>query len=88
MIDMDHEHCHSLLNSLSDYVEGDLSEELCAEIDRHLQSCENCRVVIDTLRKTVYLYHATAADPPVMPQDVKERLYTRLDLNEFLNPSP
>lgn len=84
---MDHEHCHSLLNSLSDYVEGDLGDELCAEIDRHLQNCENCRIVIDTLRKTVYLYHVTV-EPPSMPDDVKERLFTRLDLNEFLNSNP
>jgi len=84
---MDHEHCHLLLNSLSDYVEGDLSEALCAEIDRHLQDCENCRIVIDTLRKTVYLYHETV-EPPITPPDVKERLFARLELNEFLNTNP
>jgi len=80
---MDHESCRILLDSLSDFVDGDLGNELCAEIDRHLQDCENCRIVIDSLRKTVYLYHV-AAGPPSMPDDVRERLYTRLDLSEFL----
>lgn len=82
---MDHEQCRHLLGSLSDYIDGDLGDELCSEIDRHLQNCENCRIVIDSLRKTVYLYHVTA-EPPDMPDDVRERLFTRLDLDEFLQP--
>jgi predicted anti-sigma-YlaC factor YlaD len=65
-------------------VDGDLGDELCAEIDRHLQNCENCRIVIDSLRKTVYLYHATA-ELPSLPEDARERLFTRLDLGEFLD---
>jgi len=83
---MDHDTCRSLLDSLSDYVDGQLGDELCAEIDRHLQHCENCRVVIDSLRKTVYLYHVTTESPTV-PNDVRERLFTRLNLDEFLDRS-
>jgi predicted anti-sigma-YlaC factor YlaD len=82
---MDHETCRFLLSSLSDYVDGELGDELCAEIDRHLQSCENCRIVIDSLKKTVYLYHVTSMEPPMVPDDVRERLYTRLDLSEYMD---
>jgi predicted anti-sigma-YlaC factor YlaD len=82
---MDHESCRFLLSSLSDYVDGELGDELCAEIDRHLQSCDNCRIVIDSLKKTVYLYHVTSMEPPMVPDDVRERLYTRLDLSEYLD---
>jgi predicted anti-sigma-YlaC factor YlaD len=82
---MDHESCRFLLSSLSDYVDGELGDELCAEIDRHLQSCENCRIVIDSLKKTVYLYHVTSMEPPMVPDDVRERLYTRLDLSEYMD---
>ena len=81
---MDHETCHHLLDSLSDYIDGELGGELCAEIDRHLQGCENCRIVIDSLRKTVFLYHTTAEQTGI-PDDVRDRLFTRLDLGEFLN---
>ncbi len=83
---MEHESCRYLLDSLSEYVDGELKTELCAEIDRHLEHCDNCRIVIDSLRKTVYLYHATA-EPPIMPDEVRERLFTRLDLSDFLNHS-
>jgi len=82
---MPHEHgnCRYLLSSLSEYVDAALEEEICAEIERHLSECEKCRVVVDTLRKTVSIVHTTH-DDPTMPEDVRERLYKRLDLDDFL----
>lgn len=84
----DHRDCSYLLSSLSAYIDGDLEEMLCEEIERHVADCEDCRVVIDTLEKTVYLYHASAEQElPIVPEDVKERLYKRLDLSDLLqNP--
>ena len=80
-----HTDCSHLLGSLSEYVDGALEEQLCAEIERHVAGCEDCRVVIDTLEKTIYLYHATAEkEPPVVPDDVKARLYKRLNLEDFI----
>jgi len=76
--------CRQLLAYLSEYVDGSLDERLCAEIDRHIADCEDCRIVVDTLRKTIYLYHVTA-EPPQVPQDVRERLFNRLHLEEFLD---
>lgn len=78
------ESCHELLNSLSDYVDGTLGEELCTELERHLSDCENCKIVIDTLKKTIYLYKVSAESPGI-PDDILQRLYHRLDLDEFLS---
>ena len=81
----DHEDCSHLLGSLSEYVDGTLGEQICKEIERHVADCEDCRVVIDTLEKTIYLYHTTATqEPPSVPEEVKERLYKRLNLGDFL----
>ena len=74
--------CCKLLSSLSEYIDGDLSAELCQEIERHLSGCDNCQIVVDSLRKTIYLYHATVT-PPAVPDDVLERLYHCLDLDDF-----
>jgi predicted anti-sigma-YlaC factor YlaD len=82
-METEHEHCRYLLGSLSDYIDATLEGEICAEIERHLEECENCRVVVDTLRKTVSIVHATNSDPG-MPEDVRKRLYKCLDLDEFL----
>ena len=79
-----HEECRKLLNSLSDYVDGDLQQELCDEIELHMKDCENCRIVIDTLSKTVSLYQ-TSSEAAVVPDEVRQRLFHRLDLDEFLN---
>ena len=80
---MDHKNCRHLLDSLSEYIDDNLADELCQEIDRHLEDCEDCQIVVDSLRKTIYLYHATAPQASV-PQDVRSRLFQRLELNEFL----
>jgi anti-sigma factor (TIGR02949 family) len=79
-----HEECRKLLNSLSDYVDGDLQQELCDEIELHMEDCENCRIVIDTLSKTVSLYQ-TSSESTIVPDEVRQRLFHRLDLDEFLN---
>ncbi len=77
-----HERCHELLSTLGEYVEGSLSSDLCLELERHLKTCHRCRVVVDTLKKTVDLYHETAEDTP-MPADVRQRLYLRLKLDDY-----
>jgi anti-sigma factor (TIGR02949 family) len=77
--------CQSLLNSLSEYVDGTLRDELCRQIENHLSECEDCRVVVDTLKKTIYLYHTTSRTD--MPPEVRERLFRRLDLENFLKPT-
>jgi len=74
--------CKSLLGSLSDYVDGTAQEEICRELERHLADCENCRIVVDTLKKTVYLYQANADTD--LPVAVRERLFKRLNLDEYL----
>lgn len=76
--------CQHLLGDLSLYLDGDASAGLCAEIERHLADCENCRVVVDTLRQTVHLVRDLPA--PQLSTSARERLYKSLDLAEFLTP--
>ncbi len=75
--------CRDLLGSISDYVDGVLQEELCHELEKHLSECENCRVVVDTFKKTIYLYRSTSSEVNV-PADVRERLFKRLNLEEYI----
>ncbi|HUV28696.1 MAG: zf-HC2 domain-containing protein [Anaerolineales bacterium] len=78
-----HEDCRQLLDSLSGFHDGDLPQELCDEIELHMKDCDNCRIVVDTLGKTISLYQSSSEEVPV-PEDVRQRLYHRLDLDEFL----
>ncbi len=82
-----HATCNQLLDNLSAFVDGELKEELCQEIQQHLGECENCQIVVDTLRKTIYLVRANAAEPVEIPADVRERLFRRLELEDFVEKS-
>lgn len=79
---MEHKECQHLLGSLSEYIDGELEVELCAEIERHLAECENCRIVVDSLNKTIYLYQTTSQSVD-LPAGLRERLYRRLNMDDY-----
>jgi RNA polymerase sigma-70 factor (ECF subfamily) len=76
--------CRRYLGSLSEYVDGTLSAELCRELEAHLLGCDNCRVVVNTFTKTISLYRQMPA--PEMPAAVRERLYKVLHLERYFPP--
>lgn len=76
-------HCTHLLAELTAYLDGEAAAEVCAEIERHLADCEDCRVVVDTLSKTVTLYHELPQ--PTLPAATRARLFAALDLREYLD---
>ena len=76
--------CEHYLRHLSEYVDGALSAELCHEIEAHMADCDNCRVVVNTLNKTIALYRRLPA--PEMPSAVREHLYHVLRLEDFYTP--
>jgi anti-sigma factor RsiW len=73
-------HCKDMLGTLSDYVDGELETQFCAEIERHMATCGNCRAVVDTLRKTVYLYREHGHEQ--VPEEARDRLYATLHLDK------
>ncbi len=73
-----HPPCRQLRNLLSDYLDGELEAALCAELEAHLAGCPDCRVMVDTVRKTIILYRSQA--PTELPAEVKDRLYRVLKL--------
>jgi anti-sigma factor RsiW len=72
------EECRHLLAGLSEYLEGEAPAELCAEIDRRMADCGDCRVVVDSLRKTITLYRSLP--PPPFPSEARTRLLQSPDL--------
>ncbi|MCK6582771.1 MAG: zf-HC2 domain-containing protein [Anaerolineales bacterium] len=82
-----HKNCEELLGSLSAYIDGELSPELCEELERHLAGCDNCRVVLNTTKRTIDLVQ-TPLEKPDLPHDVRERLFKRLNLDRYLTQKP
>ena len=50
--------CNEVLEQLSDFLDEEARAELCREIEAHLSHCHNCRIEVDTLRKTIVLYQS------------------------------
>lgn len=64
--------CRKLLGEMSDYVDGELSAELCSELEEHLRDCPNCRVMLDSLTKTIRIFREGTEEP--LPEALKESL--------------
>ena len=82
-----HKNCKELLGSLSSYIDGDLSPELCEELEKHLAGCTDCQVVLNTTKRTIDLVHSPL-EKPDLPEEVRERLFKRLNLDTYLTPKP
>ncbi|MHC1739677.1 MAG: anti-sigma factor [Anaerolineaceae bacterium] len=75
--------CHQYLQQISDYIDGDLDQQLCKTLEQHMAGCTNCTVVVNTLKRTIELYKAEEGDNP-LPDEAKKRLFSRLFLDDFL----
>ncbi len=68
--------CEELLKILSEYVDGEIDPSLCKEFERHLAGCDPCKVVVDTVRKTITLYRESEVWET--PFDFRNRLHALL----------
>ncbi|MGE3151547.1 MAG: anti-sigma factor [Nitrospiraceae bacterium] len=56
-------HCLHILRQLSDYLDDDLAQDVCAEIRRHLGACPNCETFVTSLRQTISLCRQLTPKP-------------------------
>ncbi|UCF93571.1 MAG: zf-HC2 domain-containing protein [Desulfobacterales bacterium] len=55
----DHKHCQEWFEKLSEYIDGELDEFTCAEIEKHVKECLPCYVCLETLKRTIDLCKQT-----------------------------
>ena len=48
--------CNEVLEQLAEYLDDDAREDLCRTIEAHLSRCRDCRIEVDSVRKTIVLY--------------------------------
>ena len=68
--------CKKVLLEISNYLDGNLEEDLERNIETHIRMCHNCKVVVDTTRKTIELY--CDGKRFTLPDDVRTRLHESL----------
>lgn len=68
--------CNEVLEQLAEYLDEDAREELCRAIEAHLTRCRDCRVEVDTVRKTIVLYQVDrdVATPPTVTRGLEAAL--------------
>jgi anti-sigma factor RsiW len=68
--------CKKAINQISNYLEGELDEELKHTLETHLTKCHHCHAVFDTTKKTIELY----CDGKLfsLPEEVRTRLHEAL----------
>ena len=68
--------CKHVWQHISAYIENDVDPQLRAEIDRHLETCEICSAILDSVHNILVL----AADERVfrLPLGYSERLHERI----------
>jgi anti-sigma factor RsiW len=67
--------CRELTEFLADYLDGELPEPRKRVFEQHLAACPDCRLYLDSYRRTVETAKvAYAADDDTIPQDVPPAL--------------
>ncbi len=72
--------CSDILTTFSKRLEGEISADLCAEMERHVAECAHCRGTCDSLKRTLSLCKVTPS--PQVPASVQESV--RAALHEYL----
>ncbi|MBW2592294.1 MAG: zf-HC2 domain-containing protein [Deltaproteobacteria bacterium] len=67
-----HQHCLELFKQLSEYIDDELDEPVCKEIEQHLKECILCRVCFETLKRSVDICRHT--ETKSMPASLSKRI--------------
>jgi anti-sigma factor RsiW len=68
--------CKKVILQLTSYLDGVLDSTMRNDLEQHLSGCTDCRLVVDTCRKTIQIF--CNSEPVPLPEDVRSRLHTAL----------
>jgi anti-sigma factor RsiW len=83
-----HEHCKDLFERICAQAEGDLAPGPCAELSRHLESCEPCRRVLESMLATRKALERYGAASNFSREEVEQALRGCLESLRALASSP
>ena len=79
-----HEACKAIFEKISAYLDGDLDEQTCLEIHKHLEVCPECSDRFESLKKTVEVCKSLPKER--VSKEIHERL--RATLKAALDQGP
>jgi hypothetical protein len=69
--------CKQFLQELNDYLDPSTDPAMKCHLEKHVNECPNCFVIVDTTKKTMQVYKGL--EPQTIPEDVKARLWKALE---------
>lgn len=68
--------CKGVIRELSNYIDGELDPAIKAELERHLEHCEDCTMILDQTKKSIEIL--CDSEPIPLPSDLHARLHSAL----------
>lgn len=68
--------CKGVIREISNYLDGEIAPSEKQELEKHLEHCEDCKMVVDQTKLTVNIF--CDSEPVELPADVKSRLHEAL----------
>jgi hypothetical protein len=69
--------CEEVWREVSNYLEGEISEEMRSRMEQHFKGCKHCTAVMDGTRNVVQL--VGDARTFELPSSISDRLYQKLN---------
>ena len=69
--------CRGVIREISNYLNGELDPGAQADLERHLEHCEDCYLVVDQTKKTIQIF--CNSEPVPLPSEVRARLHEALE---------
>jgi anti-sigma factor RsiW len=68
--------CNGVIREISNYIDGELELSIRQEVERHLEHCEDCTMILDQTRKSIEIF--CDSEPVPLPSDLHSRLRTAM----------
>jgi len=68
--------CKEIFARLSEYMDGELPDDICERIDGHMEDCPPCQAFLRSLENTVRLVEDQ--QPPRLPDDIRQSVLDAL----------
>lgn len=68
--------CKDFLRELGEFLDDSLDGVTRRELEKHVNECPNCWVVLDTTKKTIQVYKGQ--EPKAIPAEIHTRLMDAL----------
>ena len=68
--------CKDFLHELGEFLDDKLDPSTRQELEKHVNECPNCWVVLDTTKRTIQVYKGQ--EPKEIPAGIHDKLMTAL----------